>query len=91
MLHQSGFARSPHIAIHVPTRARKSARVQVRCAGAVWLVSLLLYTGDHPRVAKLLSEIQDSLSQVREGRALGMGACLFSLHAMGRGRVLFAR
>ncbi|GAB4815511.1 hypothetical protein N2152v2_002557 [Parachlorella kessleri] len=41
-----------------------NTRTEVRCAGAVWLVSLVLYTGDHPRIAKLLPDIQDALSQL---------------------------
>lgn len=44
--------------------------MQVRCAGAVWLVSLVLYTGAHPRIVRLLPDIQDTLSQVR-GAAVG--------------------
>ena len=37
---------------------------QTRCAGAVWLVSLLLQSGRHPRLAPLLPDIQAALSQL---------------------------
>ena len=38
------------------------SRVEVRCAGAVWLVSLLLYCGRHPRLLPMLPDIQQALS-----------------------------
>lgn len=41
-----------------------SSRVEVRCAGAVWLVSLLLHCGRHPRLVPLLPDIQEALSQL---------------------------
>ncbi|PSC71704.1 proteasome-associated ECM29-like protein [Micractinium conductrix] len=41
-----------------------SSRVETRCAGAVWLVSLLLQSGRHPRLAPLLPDIQAALSQL---------------------------
>ena len=37
---------------------RRVAGLQVRCAGAVWLVSLLLYTGHHPRLMALLPQVR---------------------------------
>lgn len=37
---------------------------QVRCAGAVWLVSLLLHCGRHPRLVPLLPDAQEALSQL---------------------------
>lgn len=37
---------------------------QVRCAGAVWLVSLLLYCGRHPRLLPLLPDVQQALSSL---------------------------
>jgi proteasome component ECM29 len=39
-------------------------RVEVRCAGAVWLVSLLLYCGHHPRLLPLLPDVQQALGSL---------------------------
>lgn len=39
-------------------------RRQVRCAGAVWLVSLLLHCGRHPALVPLLPDAQEALSQL---------------------------
>jgi len=36
--------------------------LQVRCAGAVWLVSLLTYCGRHPALLPRLADIQEALS-----------------------------
>lgn len=36
----------------------------MRCAGAVWLVSLLLHCRRHPRLVPLLPEAQQALSQL---------------------------
>ncbi|EFN52702.1 hypothetical protein CHLNCDRAFT_138705 [Chlorella variabilis] len=41
-----------------------NSRVEVRCAGAVWLVSLLLYCGRHPRLLPLLPDVQQALSSL---------------------------
>ena len=35
-----------------------SGRKEDRCAGAVWLVSIITYCGNHPRVQKMLPDIQ---------------------------------
>lgn len=35
-----------------------SSRKEERCAGAVWLLSLTMYCGHHPKVQLLLPEIQ---------------------------------
>lgn len=35
-----------------------SSRKEERCAGAVWLVSLTKYCGNHPIIQKMLPEIQ---------------------------------
>ena len=35
-----------------------SSRKEERCAGTVWLVSLLMYCGHHPKIQQLLPEIQ---------------------------------
>lgn len=37
-----------------------SSRKEERCAGAVWLVSLTMYCGRHPKIQLLLPEIQVS-------------------------------
>ena len=36
----------------------------MRCAGCVWLLSLVSYTGRHPRLLPLLPDIQDAFSQL---------------------------
>ncbi|PRW21127.1 proteasome-associated ECM29-like protein isoform X1 [Chlorella sorokiniana] len=41
-----------------------NSRTEVRCAGAVWLVSLLLHCRRHPRLVPLLPEAQQALSQL---------------------------
>lgn len=46
---------------HIPSAPR---RLQVRCAGSVWLVSLLLHCGRHARLLALLPEAQQALSQL---------------------------
>ena len=38
--------------------------LQVRCAGCVWLLSLVSYTGKHPKLMPLLSEIQEGFSHL---------------------------
>lgn len=35
-----------------------SSRKEERCAGTVWLVSLTMYCGNHPKIQQLLPEIQ---------------------------------
>lgn len=35
-----------------------SSRKEERCAGTVWLVSLLMYCGHHPKIQQILPEIQ---------------------------------
>ena len=35
-----------------------SGRKEDRCAGAVWLVSIITYCGNHPRVKQMLPDIQ---------------------------------
>ena len=35
-----------------------SSRKEERCAGTVWLVSLTMYCGRHPKIQQLLPEIQ---------------------------------
>ncbi|RWW18021.1 hypothetical protein GW17_00018015 [Ensete ventricosum] len=40
-----------------------SSRKEERCAGTVWLVSLLMYCGHHPKIQQLLPEIQNDLTQ----------------------------
>ena len=37
---------------------------QVRCAGCVWLLSLVSYTACHPRLLPLLPDIQDAFSHL---------------------------
>ncbi|KAL3683346.1 hypothetical protein R1sor_001368 [Riccia sorocarpa] len=41
-----------------------SSRTDERCAGCVWLVSLISYCGKHARVQKMLPEIQEALSHL---------------------------
>ena len=47
-----------------PAHTCLSPHPQVRCAGAVWLVSLLLHCGRHPRLLPLLPDAQQALSQL---------------------------
>lgn len=37
---------------------------QVRCAGCVWLLSLVSYTGHHPKLMPLLPDIQEAFSHL---------------------------
>lgn len=37
---------------------------QVRCAGCVWLLSLISYTGKHPKLMPLLPDIQEAFSHL---------------------------
>lgn len=53
--------------------------LQVRCAGAVWLVSLVLYTRGQAPLMRQLPTIQDSLSHVR--------ACMGNTSDSGRTRL----
>nr|XP_009410433.1 PREDICTED: proteasome-associated protein ECM29 homolog [Musa acuminata subsp. malaccensis] len=41
-----------------------SSRKEERCAGTVWLVSLLMYCGHHPKIQQLLPEIQEAFSHL---------------------------
>ncbi|CAM6125657.1 unnamed protein product [Calypogeia fissa] len=41
-----------------------SGRTDERCAGCVWLVSIISYSGRHARVQKMLPEIQEALSHL---------------------------
>ncbi|WOK96791.1 hypothetical protein Cni_G05498 [Canna indica] len=41
-----------------------SSRKEERCSGTVWLVSLLMYCGHHPKIQQLLPEIQEAFSQL---------------------------
>lgn len=41
-----------------------NSRAEVRCAAAVWLISLLTYTGRHPVLVALLAQIQDAFCQL---------------------------
>lgn len=41
-----------------------SGRKEERCAGAVWLVSIITYCGKHPRVQQMLPEIQEAFSHL---------------------------
>ena len=36
----------------------------MRCAGCVWLLSLVSYTGRHPKILPLLPDIQDAFSHL---------------------------
>ena len=38
--------------------------VQVRCAGCVWLLSLISYTGRHPALLPVLPDVQDAFSHL---------------------------
>ncbi|KAL3147888.1 hypothetical protein ABBQ32_002606 [Trebouxia sp. C0010 RCD-2024] len=40
------------------------SRAEVRCAGCVWLLSLVSYTGKHPKLMPLLPEIQEAFSHL---------------------------
>ncbi|CAA7406117.1 unnamed protein product [Spirodela intermedia] len=41
-----------------------SSRKEERCAGTVWLLSLTMYCGHHPKIQKLLPEIQEAFSHL---------------------------
>ncbi|CAN6357538.1 unnamed protein product [Urochloa humidicola] len=41
-----------------------SSRKEERCAGTVWLVSLAMYCGRHPKILELLPQIQEALSHL---------------------------
>ncbi|XP_020113729.1 proteasome-associated protein ECM29 homolog isoform X2 [Ananas comosus] len=41
-----------------------SSRKEERCAGTVWLVSLTMYCGNHPKIQQLLPEIQEAFSHL---------------------------
>ncbi|KAK9123336.1 hypothetical protein Sjap_012938 [Stephania japonica] len=41
-----------------------SSRKEERCAGTVWLLSLTMYCGHHPKIQKMLPEIQDAFSHL---------------------------
>ncbi|KAJ1274098.1 hypothetical protein BS78_05G036600 [Paspalum vaginatum] len=41
-----------------------SSRKEERCAGTVWLVSLTMYCGRHPKILELLPQIQEALSHL---------------------------
>nr|KYP73231.1 Proteasome-associated protein ECM29 isogeny [Cajanus cajan] len=41
-----------------------SSRKEERCAGTVWLVSLLKYCGNHPTIQQMLPEIQEAFSHL---------------------------
>ncbi|XP_042400814.1 proteasome adapter and scaffold protein ECM29-like isoform X2 [Zingiber officinale] len=41
-----------------------STRKEERCAGTVWLVSLLMYCGHHPKIQHILPEIQEAFSHL---------------------------
>ncbi len=72
-LRWSGVARFTVAALFVSTisrlpycfsQFRLHPALQVRCAGALWLVSLLLHCRRHPRLVPLLPEAQQALSQL---------------------------
>jgi len=42
-----------------------SSRKEERCAGTVWLVSLTMYCGRHPKILELLPQIQVCQSRLR--------------------------
>lgn len=44
--------------------AKRLCAMQVRCAGCVWLLSLVSYTGKHPKLMPLLPDIQDAFSHL---------------------------
>ncbi|KAF3772258.1 Proteasome-associated ECM29-like protein [Nymphaea thermarum] len=39
-----------------------SSRKEERCAGTIWLLSLTVYCGHHPKIQELLPEIQEAFS-----------------------------
>ncbi|XP_073008804.1 uncharacterized protein [Typha latifolia] len=41
-----------------------SSRKDDRCAGTVWLVSLIMYCGHHPKIQQLLPEVQEAFSHL---------------------------
>ncbi|XP_058078401.1 uncharacterized protein LOC131226734 [Magnolia sinica] len=41
-----------------------STRKEERCAGTVWLLSLTMYCGHHPKIQQLLPEIQEAFSHL---------------------------
>ncbi|RYR45699.1 hypothetical protein Ahy_A07g031502 isoform A [Arachis hypogaea] len=41
-----------------------SSRKEERCAGTVWLVSLIKYCGHHPTIQRMLPEIQEAFSHL---------------------------
>lgn len=41
-----------------------SSRKEERCAGTVWLLSLTMYCGHHPKIQQLLPEIQEAFSHL---------------------------
>ncbi|EEE51616.1 hypothetical protein OsJ_32889 [Oryza sativa Japonica Group] len=41
-----------------------SSRKEERCAGTVWLVSLTMYCGQHPKILELLPQIQEALTHL---------------------------
>ncbi|KAJ6794863.1 proteasome-associated protein ECM29-like protein isoform X3 [Iris pallida] len=41
-----------------------SSRKEERCSGTVWLVSLTMYCGCHPKIQQLLPEIQEAFSHL---------------------------
>eukprot|EP00268_Persea_americana_P062214 TRINITY_DN795_c0_g1_i5.p1 TRINITY_DN795_c0_g1~~TRINITY_DN795_c0_g1_i5.p1 ORF type:complete len:1799 (+),score=364.65 TRINITY_DN795_c0_g1_i5:189-5585(+) len=43
-----------------------SNRKEERCAGTVWLLSLTMYCGHHPKIQQLLPEIQEAFSHLLE-------------------------
>uniref|UniRef100_A0A0E0MJD0 Uncharacterized protein n=1 Tax=Oryza punctata TaxID=4537 RepID=A0A0E0MJD0_ORYPU len=40
------------------------SRKEERCAGTVWLVSLTMYCGQHPKILELLPQIQEALTHL---------------------------
>jgi proteasome component ECM29 len=42
-----------------------SSRKEERCAGTVWLVSLTMYCGHHPKILELLPRIQVCQHEIR--------------------------
>lgn len=73
---------TPHSSAQRPTNSPvPSPPAQVRCAGAVWLVSLLLHCGRHPQLRPLLPDVQQALSQL-----LGDQNELTQVGGEGRGR-----
>ncbi|XP_050238689.1 uncharacterized protein LOC126688135 isoform X2 [Mercurialis annua] len=41
-----------------------SSRKEERCAGTVWLLSLIMYSGHHPTIQQMLPEIQEAFSHL---------------------------